>query len=316
MNFLILLFLLLIIGVIFFMISRDKKLGSSFKIFTEEIGQMCLGIGIGIAMVIIVTFTFLSYITSDIFISVGFAVIISAVPYFIYIFPNVTALVPDDRAWVIINKLGKESNAELKESSGYREPVKWQRECQAGLHWKYFWEQPSKSVDMTRSVTITNPANDRYKDGRGNIFQIEWRLAYVPLRGGIVQYISSRPDLIKTIASDRVRKFLQSVVGEKTDLGYGERTFADLKKAWETEYGNKYTIDDEFERPSGIQTFLEIIGIDELGTAQEMSAILRAVKEIVGKDQKMTFDDAYKLVLASRASGVDVDLLQLQGKVK
>ena len=276
--------------------------------------RMTLGILLlALTMVVVgfVVIPILSWWKFDYIIIVGLVIIITSVIYFKLIFPHCTFIVPADKAWIMSNQLYNESSEFQSEFSGYRK-IRAQKEFQAGFHWKYPWEVTNLEIDMSRQAAIQQRPEEVYTLKDGKLVIIRWRIFYGPLPGSLVDFIRTRPDQIELRVRDRVERFIQALVGELDQVGYGRHQLDQFKSRFEEIYGGPNTIDSE-ERELGIWTGTpEILDIDEPRAAQDIKAILdTAVKAVNESGGKMTFEEARGIILSSKVGGANVDVLEL-----
>lgn len=276
--------------------------------------RLIFGLTTGIVIIILIGLIVIPisiWTNTDMIVALGLIVVISSMIYFNLVFPYCTFNVPPDRAWIIANPFVSESADYQKRFSGYRK-ITAQKEFQAGFHWKYPWEKPNLEVDMSRQIDLQHKPEEVYTLKSGELVIIRWRIFYGPLPGSLVNFIKTRPEYITQRLRDRVEKFLQSMIGETDKIGFGKEQLESFKRRFEGIYGGPYVIDEE-ERNLGIWTGTpEILDIDAPRSAQEITAILKAATDAVAESKgQMTFEEARGIILASRVSGTEINVLEL-----
>lgn len=226
-------------------------------------------------------------------------------------------IVPANKAWVLSNAFISETAQYREEFTGERE-IKAQRELQAGFHLRFPWEKVVYEVDMSLEKIIESDRDDIYtlmadSNGVSKMVIIRWRISYVVLPGSVVNFTRTDPEIIVKSIKARATKSLQSYFGERSDIGYGKMEQDNFKKYFEEIFGGPKYIDPYFERRVGIWTGTpEIIDIDLPRKHQEIQNILSAVLDIVKKsDNKLSFNDAQKMVLAANQRGDDLTQIRI-----
>jgi hypothetical protein len=310
-------------------------LALAFTLLLHLLMRAIIATGIGLLIFMVVLF-FANYIFPNAIVAFLMSIAITAVPFFQKVFPYVVCLVPPDEAWVITNPYKHEQGAEQLKYvphtprtneneenqedtmvgmdltySGYRK-IRAQWEAQAGFYFLLPGEYPDKKVDLTRMISIENDYDEVYTLADKSVVLFRWRVFYSALPGRIVNFIRTRPIHIETEIRNRMRGFLQGLVGEYTKLDFDEHQRGLVRKKFEDKYGRANIIDKQEEDLGIWVSSLDVYDIDEPRSAQEAGAILNKIREFVEATKgAMSYDDARGIILAQRANNIDVAQIEL-----
>lgn len=286
-------------------------------------GPAILGVSI-CAIIISITILLCLLLIESKLVGTCIGVIMGSMIYFMYVFPNLTVIVPPNKGWLISNSFKSESSEKDPGFDGYRK-IFAQRELQAGLHWVYPWESMSPpEVDMQKKFFVKKDDEEPYTLKDGSLLDLKYVIQIVPLPGYLTNFVRTTEADIQTRVKARVESWLQGKIGELEKPKF-DRSFIDaLKNDFTNVYSGKELHKDEIEM--GIWTGVpEITDVDlpkDVQRARNEKEILlvdiEAAQEIVNKSGgKITLEKAlaaiYRLRAASSGNATIIDLANTFG---
>ena len=280
-------------------------------------GPAVLGVTICAIVISVAILLWLLLIDSK---SVGvcIGIITGSVIYFIYIFPNLTVIVPPNKGWLISNSFKSESSERDPGFDGYRK-IQAQRELQAGFHWVYPWESMSPpEVDMQKKFFVKKDDEEPYTLKDGSLLDLKYVIQIVPLPGYLTNFVRTTEADIQTRVKARVESWLQGKIGELEKPRFDKAFIDSLKEDFKSVYSGKNLHDDEIGM--GIWTGIpEITDVDlpkEVQKARNEKETLmidiEAAQDIMmrsgGKiDLKTALNAIYRLRAASSGNANIID---------
>ena len=285
--------------------------------------RMGVGIGISIAIFIVTLFLIAVLITPPLWLLFASSGVVTSLLYFSLVFPNVTFIVPENKAWIMVNRFVPESLLVQARFSGNRD-IRAQKEFQAGFHWKYLWETKAEDgeINMKKVILVESDDDATYTMRNGKTIKIKYQVLVVPLPGNIVNHFRTREEDIKRRIKARAEKFLQGHIGKLLVIKFDKTQQDILKKAFEKVWGGPDVIDDE-ERELGIWTGTpEVYDIgnpkgveDALNWQTNMATAINIAKQmVINSGNQMPFEQAMKIAVAGQGL-VKMDFFEVTGNL-
>ncbi len=271
-------------------------------------------------MIFIIALFFTSLFASP-WVTIVISLVFTSLVYFMGVFPYVTFIVPENKAWIMANRFSTESAEQTVTFSGSRD-ITAQKEFQAGFHWKYPWEDLAEGgeIDMKKVIAVEHTEGSSYTLKTGQTIDLKYQVLVVPLPGYIINFFRTREADIKRRVKARSEAFFQGYIGDLDVVDFGKEQIEDLEEAFELEWKGQNELDPE-EIEQGIWTgtpeVYDISNPKEIEDARnferQMDSIISAAHKMVEKSKgKMPYEQAFKLALVGRGQA-KIDFLELSG---
>ncbi len=282
--------------------------------------RMTFGVSLW-AMIFLISLFFTHIFITDAEVAIIISATFACITYFPFIFPHVTFIVPENKAWIMSNRFVAESAEPTSTFSGSR-TIEAQKEFQAGFHWKYPWDVLAEGgeIDMKKVIPVEDTEGATYTLRTGKTMTLKYQVLIVPLPGYVVNFFRTREkDIVRRVKA-RAEAFLQGYIGSLDIVSFGEEQIKNIQEAFEKEWGGKDFLDPE-EIELGIWTGTpEVYDIsnpkdveDARNFEKQMDSVIAVANKMVRKSKnQMPHAQAMKLALVGRGQA-KIDFLELSG---